>query len=76
MFMKEGMRMQYDIVTKHPEFLGQMMQGAMQANIDMLRNMTPEQRQQMMQNQIELMKSIPPEQLQEMMELMAPPQPK
>ncbi|MDH7568716.1 MAG: hypothetical protein QHJ73_03930, partial [Armatimonadota bacterium] len=72
-FVRETAGMQTQILTQHPELMQGVMQSAVQAQIEAMQQMTPEQRQEMVRAQQEMMRQIPPEQLRQLIELMRPP---
>lgn len=71
-FVKESATIHAQFMTQHPEMMQTITQAAMQAQIEALQEMTPEQRTTMLKAQMDAVKQIPKEQMQQLIELMKP----
>ena len=72
-FVKESAGIQLQFMAQNPELVQTITQSAMQAQIEVIQQMTPEQRQAWAKAQMDVIKQIPPEQMKQLTDLMRPP---
>lgn len=68
--IREGAMMQFRFMTENPELTQMIVQTAMQAQLEALQSMTPEQLQAFAQMQADIIRQIPPEQLEQFARIM------